>query len=100
MFRKSILALAAAATLGLAALASGPAEAHFGHRGGHFHMGGFHRVGFFHVRAHPHFAFRHRFFIRRFAVLPAPILIDSGCWRIRWVHIHHHWRRHRIWVCG
>jgi len=95
MFRKSIIALAAAATLGLAALAPGPAEAR-----GHFHMGGLHRVGVFHVRAFPRFAFRHRLFVRRFAVIRAPILINTGCWRVRWVHIHHHWRRHRVWVCG
>jgi hypothetical protein len=103
MFRKSIIALAAAATLGLAALASGPAEArgHFGgHMGGHMHMGGFRHVGAFHMRTYPRFAFRHRFFVHRFAVIRAPLLIDSGCWRIRWVHFHHHWRRHRVWVCG
>ena len=101
MFRKSIIALAAAATLGLAGLASGPAEAHWGggHMGGHMHMGGFHRMGAFHMRAYPRFAFRHRFFVRRFAVIRAPFLID-GCWRVRWVHFHHHWRRHRVWVCG
>jgi hypothetical protein len=104
MFRKSIIALAAAATLGVTALAAGPAAArwggHGGHMGGHMHMGGFRHVGAFHVHAYPRFAFRHRFFVRRFAVLPAPILIDGGCWRVRWVHYYHHWRRHRIWVCG
>ena len=69
MFRKSIIALAAAATLGLAALASGPAEARWGgHMGGHMHFGGFHHVGAFHMRAYPRFAFRHRIFVRRFAV--------------------------------
>src|SRR5450631_389651 len=59
MFRKSIIALAAVATLGLAALASGPASArgHFGgHFGGHMRMGGIHRMGGFHQMA-----FRHRF---------------------------------------
>jgi hypothetical protein len=96
MFRKSIIALAATATLGLAAFASGPAAAHWGgHRGGHMHMGGFHRMGGFHQMA-----FRHRFFVRRFAVIRAPIFIGNGCWRVRWVHVHHHWRRHRFWVCG
>jgi hypothetical protein len=97
MIRKSIIALAAVATLGLAALASGPASArgHFGgHFGGHMRMGGF-RMGGFHQMA-----FRHRFFVRRFAVIRAPIFIGNGCWRVRWVHVHHHWRRHRIWVCG
>ena len=99
MFRKSIIAFAAAATLGLAALASGPAEAR-GHFGGHMHMGGFHHMGAFHMRAFPRFAVRHRIFVRRFAVIRAPILIGPSCWRIRWVHVHHHWRRHRVWVCG
>jgi hypothetical protein len=105
MFRKSIIALAAAATLGLAALASGPAEArgghgghgggHFGgHMGGHMHMGGFRHVGGFHQMA-----FRHRFFARRFAVIRAPLFIDDGCWRVRRGHFRHHWRRHRFWVC-
>lgn len=101
MFRKSIIALAAAATLGLAALASGPAEARWGgHMGGHMHFGGFHHVGAFHMRAYPRFAFRHRIFVRRFAVIRAPIFIGSSCWRVRWVHVHHHWKRRRVWVCG
>jgi hypothetical protein len=53
MFRKSIIALAAAAALGLAALAPGPASARWGGGGdmGGLHLGGFHRM-----------AFRHRFF--------------------------------------
>jgi hypothetical protein len=109
MFRKSIIALAAVATLGLVALASGPASAHWGgghmggHRGGHvggFRMGGFHHVGAFHMRAYPRFAFRHRVFVRRFAVIRAPIFIGNGCWRVHRVRIHRHWVRRHVWVCG
>jgi hypothetical protein len=108
MFRKSIIALAAAATLGVAALASSPASAfHVGH------MGGFHRMGAFHqTRAFPHVAFRQRVFARRvafrhpiyvrhhFALMRAPILLSTSCWRIHWVRIHRHWQRRRVWVCG
>jgi hypothetical protein len=102
MLRKSIIALAAAAALGLVALASAPASAHRGgHWGGghmHMHMGGFHHARAFHV--HPRFAFRHRVFVHRFAVIRAPIFIGHGCWRVHWVRIHRHWARRHVWVCG
>jgi hypothetical protein len=98
MFRKSIIALAAAATLGVGALVSTPASAHWGHWGGHFGGGhfGFHHAFFFHrgFVGHP-------FFIHRYAFY-RPIYIDGGygCWRWRRVPTYwgFHWRR--VWVCG
>jgi hypothetical protein len=108
MFRKSIIPLAAAATLGVAALASSPASAfHVGH------MGGFHRMGGFHqMRAFPHVAFRQHFFVRHvafrrpifvrrhFALIRAPILLHYGCMRVHRVWTHWGWRWRRVWVCG
>jgi hypothetical protein len=117
MLRKCIITFAAIATLGVAALASGPASARGGHwggghwggghwGGGHWgggHWGGHHMLAFH----HPHFfvrerfAFRHPFFFRRhFALIGGPILIDDGCWRVRRVLTRWGWRWHRVWVCG
>jgi hypothetical protein len=107
MFRKCIITFAAIATLGVAALASGPASAHWGGRGGG-HWGGGH-CGGHHMWAyhHPHFfvrerfAFRHPFFFRRhFALIGAPILFDDGCWRVHRVPTYWGWRWRRVWVCG
>jgi hypothetical protein len=121
MFRKSIITLAAAAALCLVALASASAHWGGGHRGGHMggfrmggfhhmggfrhiggfrHMGGFHHVGAFHMRAYPRFAFRHRVFVHRFAVIRGPIFVGNGCWRVHWVRIHRHWEHRHAWVCG
>jgi hypothetical protein len=99
MFRKSIITLSAAATLGLAALAPSPASAH---RGGGHHMGGFHRmVAFHHVRAFRHVAFHHRFFIRRhFALIRAPIYVSDSCVRVYRVWTPWGLRLRREWVCG
>ena len=95
MFRKCIISFAAAATLGVAALASGPASAHWG--GGH-HMWAFHHPHFF-IRER--FVFRHPYFVRHhFALIQAPILIDDGCWRIHRVPTYWGWRWRRVWVCG
>jgi hypothetical protein len=105
MFRKSIVTLAALATLGVAALTPGPASAHW--RGGH-HMWAFH-----HMRAYPHMAYRTHFFVRhrfavrhpiflrhRFALIGAPILLDDGCVRVHkvWTPRGPRWRH--VWVCG
>lgn len=112
MFRKRIITLAAAATLGVAALASGPASAHWGgHWGGRW--GGGHRMWAFHrVAYHPRyfayhprffvrrFAFRHPYFVRRhFVLIGRPILLD-GCWRVYRVPTYWGWRWRRVWVCG
>jgi hypothetical protein len=100
MFRNSIIALAATATLGVAALTPAPASAHW--RGGHHHMWAFH-----HMRAFPHMAYhrrfyaRHPFFVRhRFALIGAPILLSDGC--VRTYRVFTPWgpRWRRVWVCG
>jgi hypothetical protein len=105
MFRKCIITFAALATLGVAALASGPASARWGGHGGGGHWGGGHWGGghwgghlAFH---HPHFfvrerfAFRHPFFFRRHFAL-----LDDGCWRVHRALTPWGWRWHRVWVCG
>jgi hypothetical protein len=99
MFRKCIITFAALATLGVAALAPGPASAHWGGR-----WGGGHHVWAFH---HPHFFFRERFafrhpfvFRRHFAWIGAPIFLDGGCWRTHRVPTYWGWRWRRVWVCG
>jgi hypothetical protein len=93
MLRKSIIALAAAAALGIGALASTPASAHWGHWGGHF---GFHRAFFFHRAfvGHPFFLHRYAFY--------RPIYLDDGygCWRWRRVPTYWGWHWRRVWVCG
>ncbi|HEY6259511.1 MAG TPA: sulfur globule protein precursor [Xanthobacteraceae bacterium] len=95
MLRKTIIALAAAATLGVGALASSPASAHWG--GGWHHMG-FHHGFFFHRAfvGHPFF------FRRHFAFVGGPLYLDDdyGCWRIRRVPTYWGWRWRRVWVCG
>jgi hypothetical protein len=97
MLRKIVIALAAAATLGVGALASSPASAHWGGHwgGGHF---GFHRGFYFHRAfvGHPYF------FHRRFAFVGGPLYIgdDYGCWRFRRVPTYWGWRWRRVWVCG
>jgi hypothetical protein len=103
MFRKCILALAAAATLGAAALAPGPASARWG---GHY-MGGHRMLAFHHVRAFPHTVYRQRFFVRHpffprrhFALIRAPILLGGSCWRVHHAWTPWGWRWHRMWVCG
>ena len=98
MFRKSIITVAAAATLGLAALAPSPASAH---RGGHY-MGGFHHmVAFHHMRAFRHVAFHRRFFIRRhFALIRTPIYVSDSCVRVYRVWTPWGPRLRRAWVCG
>lgn len=95
MLRKTIIAFAAAATLGVAALASTPAAARWGGWGFHhdFHRGSFVRNPF--VVRHPFFFHRHFF--------AGPVLIDSdeyGCWRLRRVPTVWGWRWRRVWVCG
>jgi hypothetical protein len=110
MFRKSIIALAAAATLGAVALAPSSASAYWGgHHFGGFRVGGFHRVWAPRLAYHPHFfAVRHRFFVarhpffvrRHFAFIDAPILLDGGCWRVHRVWTPWGLRWHRVWVCG
>ncbi len=98
MFRKSIIAFAAAATLGVAALASTPASAHWGHGGGHFGGGhfGFHHAFFFHrgFVGHPFFFHRYAFY--------RPVYFDDGygCWRWRRVPTYWGWHWRRVWVCG
>jgi hypothetical protein len=100
MFRKCIITFAALATLGVAALAAGPASAHWGGRwgGGGHHMWAFHHPHFF---ARERFAFRHPFLFRRhLALIGPPILVDDGCWRIHRVPTYWGWRWRRVWVCG
>jgi hypothetical protein len=105
MLRKSIIAIAAAATL--ASLASTPASARWGGWGHHF--GGFHHAYFFrHSIAfhHPYF-FRHRvafhhpfFFHRHVAFVGGPIFIGDGCWTVQRVPTFWGWRWRRVWLCG
>jgi hypothetical protein len=114
MLPRSIITLAAAASLGAAVLASAPASARMGggHGGGHAAMGGHFggvrsasvvrggtfRSNFvvrnrvivnnrFPVRHH-RFAFRHH----RFAFAGGPVIVDDTCWR--W------WHGRRIWLCN
>jgi hypothetical protein len=95
MLRKSIIAIAAAATLGGAALTSSPASAHWG--GWSHHFGGFHHAVFF----RPSVAFHRPFLFRRhFALIAGPIFVDDGCWRVRRVPTFWGWRWRRVWVCG
>jgi len=98
MLRKSIIALAAAATLGVTALASSPASAHWGGWGHGFHHGFFfHRSVAFH---HPFVLGRPFFFRRHFFAGPVLIDDDYGCWRVRRVPTIWGWRWRRVWVCG
>ena len=107
MVRKTLMALAAAATLGAAALAPGTAAAAHGfHGGGH---AGFH--GHFAPRpvVHNRFVFRDRFghrpfFVRHhvrhhFAYVGVPLVASDSCVVVRrvWTPWGWHWRR--IWVC-
>lgn len=91
MLRKTFITLAAAATLGVGALASSPASAHWGH------FGGYHRAFF-----HPVFVGHPFFYRRHFAFIGGPLYLDSGygCWRVRRVPTFWGWRWRRIWVCG
>ncbi len=97
MLRKTFITLAAAATLGVGALASSPASAHWGHFGGFGHFGGYHRAFF-----HPVFVGHPFFYRRHFAFIGGPLYLDSGygCWRVRRVPTFWGWRWRRIWVCG
>ena|SRR5258708_684155 len=98
MFRKCIISFAAAATLGVAALASGPASAHWGGHWGGGHMWASHHPHFF-IRER--FVLRHPYFVRHhFALIRAPILLDDGCWRVHRVPTYWGWRWRRVWVCG
>jgi hypothetical protein len=103
MVRKTLIALAAAATLGAAALTPGTAAAAHGfHRGGHAgHHGHFAPRHAFHNG----FAFRHRpVFVRHhvrrhFAFVGVPLVASDSCVVVRrvWTRWGWHWRR--IWVC-
>jgi hypothetical protein len=103
MMRKSLVLLAVAATLGIAA-AQAPASAAFHGTGMHtFHGGNFgalgnrafagHRFAF-----HDRFAFRHHFFPFRHRFAFATV--DGGCFAVRRVWSPWGWRWHRVWVCG
>jgi hypothetical protein len=81
MFRKSILALAAAASLGALALTTTDASA-FGHFGGR----GFAHASFARV-AGPHFAFHRNFAFRRII----PVYHAHWRWRWRFAHYHPYW---------
>jgi hypothetical protein len=119
MLRKTIVALAAAASIGGAvALSPTAASARMGgfHGGGGFHAahfggfraahvgGGFRTANFggarFAAFHRPFFHHRfHRFHrFARFGFISAPIYAysDYGCWR--WVPTH--WGLRRVWVCG
>jgi hypothetical protein len=111
MLSRSIITLAAAASLGAAVLASAPAWARMGggHGGGHAAMGGHFAAGGVRSAAIVHdgnfavrnrvivnnrFPVRHRFAFRhhRFAFVGGPIIVDDSCWR--W------WYGRRIWLCN
>ena len=106
MVRKTFIALAAAASLGAAALTPGTATAGNGfHRGVHH---GFHghfapRHAFHHRIVHHRFA-HHPFFVRHhfrrhFAFVGVPLVAGDSCVVVRrvWTPWGWHWRR--IWVC-
>ncbi len=118
MLRTGIIALAAAVSLGAAALAPDTAAARMGgghgglRGGGHFaahHFvprAGFHR-GFARNRfvvhnrfafRHHAFRFRHRFFRHRFAFAAAPFF-DDDCLVVRHVWRPWGWTWRRVWVC-
>ncbi|HEV3185710.1 MAG TPA: sulfur globule protein precursor [Xanthobacteraceae bacterium] len=92
MLRKTVMALAACATLALAAAPTeASARAWAGHGWGGWHgawHGGWHRFG---VRRFGFFPHR-RFFVRGYPYYYA----YGGCWR--WAPGP--WGPHRVWVCG
>ena len=108
MLRKTIVALAAVASLGAAALIPNRADAAPFHRGGthgafhagwrghfapplaHRHRFGLHRHGGFAHRVVP---FRHR-------LIAAPIIVGDPCVRVRPGWTAWGWRWERVWVCG
>jgi hypothetical protein len=102
MVRKTLIALAAVATLGAAALTPGTAAAHGFHRGVH---AGHH--GHFVPRpvVHNHFVFRHRpIFVRHhvrrhFAFVGVPVAASDSCVVVRRTWTPWGWRWKRFWVC-
>jgi hypothetical protein len=102
MLRKTIVAIAAAASIGGAvALTATEASARHGGFGGGFHHGGhfaFHHGGMRVAHFHHFGRFHrfHRFGFRRFAFAGGPNYAYGGsCWR--WVPTRWGWRRH--WYC-
>jgi hypothetical protein len=100
MVRKTLVALATAATLGAAALVPGTAAAAHG-----FHGGGFHGHVVSRPIVHNRFVVGHRFghrpfFVRRhIAFVGVPLVASDSCVAIRrvWTRWGWHWRR--VWVC-
>jgi len=107
MVRKTLIAFAAAASLGAAALTPGAAAAahgfrHGGHAGMHGHFAPRHVV-------HNRFVFRHHvahrpFFVRRhlrrhFAFVGGPLVVSDSCVVVRRVSTPWGWHWRRIWVC-
>jgi hypothetical protein len=103
MVRKTLIALAAAASLGAVALTPGTAAAAHGfHRGGH---AGFHGHLAPRPAFHNRFAFRHRpVFVRHhvrrhFAFVGVPLVASDSCVVVRRVWTPWGWHWKRIWVC-